>query len=52
MASGVPASYTGRVPQARRVDGVPAVGRRPKEVSAAPDRRNTRTSIKPRDAKV
>ena len=42
MASGVPASDTGRV--LRGVDGEAAVGRRPQEVSAATDRRSTRAS--------
>ena len=47
MASGVPASVPmvyGARSQARRVDGVPAVGMRPQQVSAAPDRRSTRAS--------
>ena len=42
MASGVPASVKrGGRSQARRVDGVPAVGTLTQEVSAAPDRRTT-----------
>ena len=50
MASGVPASVTmvyGARSQARRVDGEPAVVRRPQEGSAAPDRRSTRASSYP-----
>ena len=42
MASGVPASDIRGASQARRVDGVPALGMRPQQVSAAPYRRSTR----------
>ena len=38
MASGVPASDIRGASQARRVDGVPALGMRPQQVSAALDR--------------
>ena len=46
MASGVPASDKRGASQPRRVDGVPALGMRPQQVPAAPDRRSTRRTTR------